>query len=152
MLTEVDNTMAGKQILIDLIVFGLPANIQKSLKRNSIDSTLTLRTKLKKFEGEGTQTKSSTYQNSKKSNPPSPTLRSNKFKSKEELSQKSNSKVFNNTKPPKDRFPCSICANMGAPWRFHPEAECWYKDNVVKKESNNISIETPSDKDDIPKN
>ena len=66
MLTEVDKSMAGKQILIDLIVFGLPANIQKSLKRNSIDSTLTLRMKLKKYEGEGTPTKSSAYQNSKK--------------------------------------------------------------------------------------
>ena len=151
LLLELDKQLVPMTIL-DLIVVGLPTNIKNRLNRNSITNVDQLREKLKKYEGEGTPTKSNAYQNSEKSSHPSPTLKSNKFKSKEELSHKSNSKVFNNkTKFARERVPCSICATMGAPMRFHPKTDCWYKDNVFKKESNNISIETPSDNDSIKK-
>jgi len=152
LLLELDRQLVPMTIL-DLIVVGLPSHIQNSLSRNSVTNVDQLREKLRKYEAEDKVFESNTYQNSKKSSPPSPTLRSNKFKFKDGVSHKSNSKIFNNkSKSIKDKVPCSICATMGAPWRFHPETECWYKDNVVKKESNNINIETPSANEDIPKN
>jgi len=152
LLLELDRQLVPMTIL-DLIVVGLPSHIQNSLSRNSVTTVDQLREKLKKYEAEDKVFESNTYQNSKKRSPPSPNLKSNKFKSKEELSHKSNSKIFNNNrKSTRSKVPCSICANMGAPWRFHPETDCWYKDNVVKKESNNINIETPSENDEIPKN
>ena len=139
------NRELPKKVLLDLIVYGLPAHIIRSLNRNTVTSISILKDKLKKHEGGEKGSESSKFKNfSNKSNLPknSSSSSSQNFDSK----TFSNSSNVNNGKRStfqtnvNNRKACSICLTKGHE-RFHPEVRCFYKD---KPTVNKVEVETSS--------
>lgn len=132
-----------KKVLLELIVYGLPAHIIRSLNRNTITSIKILKEKLKKYEEEknleSSKSKNFNKVNIKNSSPSSSRTFENKNfnKGNNVNAGKRNNQNFN-------KKPCSICLAKGAE-RFHPESNCWYKD---KPSVNNVEAESSSTSSD----
>ncbi|KAK7591002.1 hypothetical protein V9T40_002615 [Parthenolecanium corni] len=142
-----------KSVILDLIVYGLPSHIIKSLNRKNVTSLQILKDKLKKYEGEDKNFDNSKPvrffgKSSDKSSSPS------SFRSFE---NKSNSKNNVNTGKRLNyiRKPCSICLAKGSE-RLHSESVCWFKDRPesMLKSVNNVMLESTSNSSDeeTPKN
>ncbi len=145
-----------RSVILDLIVYGLPSRIVKSLNKNNITSLQILKEKLKKYEGEEKFFNDKVKSNKDKSSSPSSFRRfnndsTNKSSNNVNSGRKSfsnNSNNFNNVKP------CSFCAKKGFPNRFHLESNCWFKDKQESQQKtiNNVEIDTSSSEEDIQKN
>ncbi|KAK7601171.1 hypothetical protein V9T40_008612 [Parthenolecanium corni] len=147
------NSDLPKSVILDLIVYGLPSHIIKSLNRNNVTSIKILKDKLKKYEGEEKNFESfkSVRQfiksNNKSASPSS-------FRSFE---NKSNSRINVNSgkRSNFNRQPCSICLAKGSE-RLHSESSCWFKDSSDStfKSVNNVTLESSStsSEEETPKN
>lgn len=152
MLLELDQKIPDN-MLLNLLVLGLPSNIQNNLNRTTITSTKTLIAKLKKYDLEnvtssGNKPQKSTFYN------PSHKVNNNGNNFTKSVYENSNSKKFeneNNVKP--EKKPCSICAKRGYSERFHPEINCWFKDkDIPKRTVNKVELESLSSSEDESKN
>lgn len=129
-LLELDHEIP-EEIKLNLIVLGLPTQIQNSFNRSSVLTVRDLIRKLKKFEGESPK---QIYNN-------------------EETSSKngvSKSIPLKMNKPPSivksstEKTPCSICERYAKGKRYHSENSCWFrgKNSGVVKMVNNVEIES----------
>ena len=111
LLLEIERKMTTES-KINQIVVGLPPNVRKLIDRKEIIDVESLMNTLSKFEA---------------------SIKSNYQQSRNEANQP-NKKMANPSKASKekpelrDKRPCSICANMNFPNRFHPVEKCWNKD------------------------
>lgn len=154
LLLELNRDLSSLTIL-DLVIVGLPDQVTKTLNKNNVKTIDDLRQKIKKFDVEDKLYEKGTHQNfnNKFSNKSSTNFGST-FNKRDERFKKSQSKNFYAKSSFASRVrPCSICAGNGSPNRFHPEARCWFKDEAIKKESNIISLRSPStSSEDLSKN
>ncbi len=151
LLIEANNNLP-KEVILDLLVYGLPSHIIKVLNKKNITNIKILKDKLKKYEGEDQNSESFNKtknkfnkQNQKNSSPPS----FRKFDNKNNFSNvSSGKKPTNNSKKP-----CSICSAKGLE-RVHSESVCWFKDKQILKSVNNLEAESSatSSGDEQPKN
>lgn len=140
----------SKSVILDLVVYGLPSHIVKSLNKNNITSLQLLKGKLKKYEGEDKINNSKVKSNGKITSPNS----FRRFENKNNVVNNVNSgkKIYsyNNFKVQE----CSFCAKKGHPGRRHPEANCWFKDKqeTPQKSINNLELASSSSEDELSKN
>lgn len=140
----------SRSVILDLIVYGLPSHIIKSLNKNNITNLQLLKEKLKKYEGDDRiKVKSS----GKISSPTS--FRRSNVNSNVNNTSYSGKKIFSNSNTSSKNKECSICAKKGCPGRPHPETNCWFKDSqdVNQKSVNNLELAPSStSEEDISKN
>ncbi|BES88820.1 Hypothetical protein NTJ_15625 [Nesidiocoris tenuis] len=117
-----------EQIILNLIVLGLPVRIQNELSRSSVGSIRLLISKLKKFDHDSS---------------------SRRFGSMERVENRDQTpKTFETSgklqKAPasEEKHPCPICEKGKRGTRYHPESKCWFKDTNKIKAVNNLEIET----------
>jgi len=171
----------SKSVMLDLIIFGLPEKIVKSLNKNSITTLQSLKDKLKKYEGDDkfsadkskfnknrpssptsfrrqNNNTNVTGQNSSQNNSQNFVSQSSKvFTNSNSSERKSNNVNFvNNSRnnvSPKNRKPCSICERNGYPGKMHPESNCWYAEkDTLQKSVNCTELAESNTDDDIAKN
>lgn len=136
----------SRSVMLDLIVYGLPSHIIKSLNKNNITNMQLLKDKLKKYEGDD-KFNSNKIKSSVRSSSP------NSFR---RFDNKNN--VNNNVNAGKKNFSkvkeCSFCAKKGNPGRLHPESNCWFKERqeTPQKSVNNLELASSSSEDELPKN
>ena len=132
-------------MILDLIIAGLPSQVQKTLNPNSITTIEKLHAKIRKFD--------TNENNFNQKRNPSPKIVSNNFDKKEE-GNKISSRSF--SKPSTTQFykkPCSICLKRGQRWNNHSEDQCNFNvKEKVKKEVNNAAMETAQLSEDESKN
>ena len=103
---------------INLIVMGLPVDIQDKLNREEITNTDELMRNLRKLEHR--------------------VIPKNKD-SDEKKAHRENKFIVRNSI---NKGPCRICASLNFPGRFHPEEKCCCNDKYKKNLSVNITEET----------
>lgn len=109
--------------LIDLIATGLPNFVTDRIDREKLKKTDDLYNEVGKLEH---------------------------LVNKKNFETKKNKNYTNKEKT--EKMPCDICKSKGKGSRFHPEAECWFKDRECKvKHVNNSLLEVELNNDD-PKN
>lgn len=112
--------------LIDLIATGLPNYVADRIDREKLQKTEDLHNEIGKLEH---------------------------LANKKNLDTKKNSKSSNKEKS--EKIPCKICKDKEKGTRFHPESECWFKDQENKgnriKQVNNLTLGVEPSNDD-PKN
>lgn len=150
LLVEV-NRNYSKAVILDLIVYGLPAHIVKSLNTNKITTLQSLKKKLKKYEGgeKFSEENSRVKFNFNKD-------KSNSSSSFHSFDDKKNSTVKNNVnnnsgkRQSFNRKPCSLCTAKGFSGRLHAESVCWYRDKaeMPSKNVNNVEYESSSNLSD----
>ena len=125
LLLDLDHEISD-QIILNLIVLGLPIRIQNELSRSSISSVKILISKLKKFDYESPKRTVSVDGTENKA----PTSRTSESSGK-----------FRKAPSTEGKKACSFCekGNRGA--RYHMEKNCWFKDDKIKT-VNNVEIET----------
>ena len=103
----------SQKALVNVIVFGLPTNIQDKIKKEKVKNTEQLFEELSRMDN--TKPVSTTKEFVK--------------------SNGSSSKEFNRKKKIKPssqkKKPCSICSERTKLARFHPEESCWFKELKV---------------------
>lgn len=111
--------------LIDLIATGLPNYVLDKIDREKIKESKDLHNKIGKLE---------------------------------HLVRKSNFDINKNktsVKGKNEKVPCTLCMNKGKGTRFHPEADCWFKNQDIKsnkeKQVNNLVLDVELSEED-PKN
>ena len=132
-------------MILDLIIAGLPNQVQKNLNPHSVTSIEKLRAKIRKFD-----TNENNFIPNKN---PSSKIVSNNFNKKEE-GTRTFGKPF--SRPPTTQFykkPCSICLKRGQRWNNHSEDQCNFNvKEKVKKEIINAEMETAQLSEDESKN
>lgn len=113
-----------EEMMIILIVVGLPHHIQRSLCRKKIESIEDLRDKLSKFEPTSGKFQPSSTQNK------SERKFDNRFQRNETATNQRNS----TQKPNENRIECGFCASKGFPGRKHLETECHFKNRSKRQE------------------
>lgn len=140
-------------IILDLIVVGLPQNIQNSLNRHSVDTIEKLHYKLKKFDGEEkvleASSKPKNFNKTSNFNNFSRNVNFNPSKFSEPKSWRNAGNATSGDKKGSGstfRKPCGNCAARGFPDRYHLESTCWYKDKVSQNSKlvNNLEAESPA--------
>jgi len=131
-------------MILDLIIAGLPNQVQKNLNPNSVTSIEKLHAKIRKFD-----TNDNTFNQNKN---PSNRIVSNTFTRKDE-GNKSFGKPFSKPSPQKNNKPCSICLKRGQRWTNHTDDQCNFNvKEKVKKEINTAEMETAQLSEDESKN
>lgn len=122
MLLDLDHKIP-ENIKLNLIVLGLPTQIQNSLDRSSVSTVRDLIKKVKKSEGEN----------------PKPSYNFEGTSTSEKFSQSAAIAKLSTVKKP-----CSICEKNGKGTRYHPEKSCWFREKMLGavKMVNNVEIES----------
>lgn len=144
-LLELDHNIP-EQIMLNLIVLGLPTQIQNSLNRSSITNVKILLKKLKKYDGETPRN----AENPKNAEPPRNTSYAEATSSKNLIF--TNSEKNKKPQPPPtgknttatEKKPCPNCEKNGRGVRYHPENLCWFKEKTPSliKSVNNVALES----------
>jgi len=159
LLLEVNRDFS-RSVMLDLIVFGLPIRIVKSLNKNNITSIQLLKDKLKKYENE----EKFNYNNKVKFNKPSSPTSFRRLNNNYQSNNNNNSNfgnAQNNVNSGRKNFntnqsnftSCTICANKGFPNRRHTDSQCFSNLENSQKNVNNLEYDnSPPSEDGNQKN
>lgn len=126
MILEVEKKMTDTS-RINLIVVGLPLDIQDKLDREEISSTDELMNKLGRYEYGTKQRKQ--------------ILKENKIQPEQKL----------NIQKSIEKKPCYICESLKFPGRYHPVEKCRNKDKYIQKRNVNMNEAVTSEFEDLAK-